>query len=581
MTEFLGGVYGGDRDAAERLATAVRERTGDRVHVHGDGDAVLLSSRPDIDQGDVAVAFNGNLLDLAGAGSAEERVASLYRMDGIDFPGRIDGRFRAAVYDRAADRLVLASDKIGSKFIYHTTDRPFTFCSELSPLLALPRLDAELDTDAAVQHVRSTMQLFGGGPTLIDGVRKTYSAERTVVTDRAVNRATYWDVDRHGTRDVSDRDAVDRVEELLVEAVDRMVDVHDGPVPVMFSGGLDSTMLVSLLRERAPDRDIHTYTFSWSDTGLDRAARMAERYDAEPHTFRRDYRLPGPRDMWLYEEPASIPDLPTRQLARSEEVDTLFTGFPAVIPFPVGFGRVRRLDRTRWLRPAARLLHGTRLPWLLARRFPGVASGLDTLASPYASSVMTNAMQVPGRVADRVVAAEHRDVPPAEARIDQQWGLDGETFEETFHYLHLRMYDGPFTGLMFNDMDNHEVYGYPPLVEYTASLPMAQVRGRRLLKRLARHRVPDHLVTGGPSGIGFVTDNILLPCIREDRDVYEAAVGRLASRDLFDAGRLRDVLRPGRYADLPVGRVLYMQRMYEFERWMETFLQRDEPWREP
>lgn len=247
----------------------------------------------------------------------------------------VDGMFALAAWDARRQCLLLARDRAGEKPLFVAeVDGELWFCSEIAPLLLIPRIGREIDPIALSQYLHLGHVLEPR--TLFAAIRRVESGTALIVRagELAVHR--YWDPQLLAAAPAA-ADPAERIvqlRELLGTAVRRQV-VADVPLGVFTSGGLDSSLVTVLAaRELAPRR---LTTFS--------ARFTADSYD-ESRWARRCARLAGTRHIEVpcteeelasafhemaerSAEPISDPAvLPTCLLARAarEEVRVVLTG---------------------------------------------------------------------------------------------------------------------------------------------------------------------------------------------------------------------------------------------------------------
>jgi asparagine synthase (glutamine-hydrolysing) len=111
-----------------------------------------------------------------------------------DTPGellpKLDGPFAIACIDSRTRECHLATDKAGSRPLYHTkTDDGFYFGTELSPLLG-----RRPGADLAVEAIRDLLFLgyVTGERTLVEGIRNLPPATHLVYRNGAVSTERYW-----------------------------------------------------------------------------------------------------------------------------------------------------------------------------------------------------------------------------------------------------------------------------------------------------------------------------------------------------------------------------------------------------
>jgi asparagine synthase (glutamine-hydrolysing) len=233
------------------------------------------------EDGQVVCIFNGELYNFA---TLRSRLKSLghtfatagdgevivhgYEQWGDDIFAMLEGMFSVALVDRKQRRLVLARDRFGIKPLFYRHDRDGLVAgSELKAVLpsGTPRASRlALSLGAVRLHVPWPLTAFA------DVYRLPPGALLEVVDRGAPKLSRFAPMCELPER--SERPSVEETLEQLRAAVARQM-VADVPVGAFLSGGIDSTLIVALMRELARG-EIHT--FSIQTLGEDEAAVAAE-----------------------------------------------------------------------------------------------------------------------------------------------------------------------------------------------------------------------------------------------------------------------------------------------------------------
>lgn len=292
-----------DLDAVARMRAALAPRGPDHDGVWNDGpvafghrrlaiiDLGAGSDQPmiDTDTGCVLV-FNGVIYnyralreELRALGQRfqtsgdTEVVLKAYAAWGDDAARHLEGMFAYAVWDPRRGALALARDRFGMKPLYLSQDgRQLRFASTLPALLAAGGVDRALDP-VAVHHLFTLHAVVPAPRTVLRGVRKLQPAHHLVVrTDATRTLARYWSLQAHRPTPMPTEDAwIERTRATLQGALDSHVEAADVPVGVLLSGGLDSSLLVGMLAERA--HDLRTYSIGFET--LDPLTEKADEFE--------------------------------------------------------------------------------------------------------------------------------------------------------------------------------------------------------------------------------------------------------------------------------------------------------------
>lgn len=302
--------------------------------------------------GSVVLVFNGEIYnfrelrkELAAAGhtfrghSDTEVLLALYMRYGQEMLGHLNGIFAFAIYDRRRAEMFLARDALGVKPLYYCeSGSGFAFASELKALLSLVPDTRTLDH--AALHRYLTFLWCPGSGTPLRGVRKVMPGEALVLRNRRISRRWQWyhlPAFRGVAPDLGERTAIEGIANALRVAVHRQL-VADVPVGAFLSGGLDSSAVVAMARERAPG--IRCFTIEargGSDPGevedLPYARRVARHLQVPLEVVQIDSaRMATDIENMVYlldeplADPASLNVLYISKLARERGIKVLLSG---------------------------------------------------------------------------------------------------------------------------------------------------------------------------------------------------------------------------------------------------------------
>ena len=250
------------------------------------------------EDGSVVVAFNGELYnyrqlreDLVDDHRFEtatdtEVLVHLYEECGVEMLEEIEGMYALAVWDRSAERLLLARDRIGIKPLLLARDgERLAFASEMPSLLAAAERDAvtlgDLDATAFAHYFA-----FGHFPaprTAFENVRRLRPGERVFVTGEGLDRERFW----HPSvtpQDPGLTEAATGLREKMEDSVERRL-MSDVPLGAFLSGGIDSSIVVGTMADLMDD-PVRTFTVGFEQSLFDEswAAREVADYHGTDHT---------------------------------------------------------------------------------------------------------------------------------------------------------------------------------------------------------------------------------------------------------------------------------------------------------
>ncbi len=292
----------GERPERAELAAMIS-----RLHHRGpDGTGILLDgavglaharlSIIDVTGGDqpifnedrtVAVVFNGEIFnyvelrrELAARGhrfttdSDTEVLVHLYEEHGERLVEHLNGQFAIALWDSTRQQLVLARDRTGMRplFYAHHSGR-LLFASEAKALFAIPGVTRAIDRRALAQI--STFWSALAPRSAFEGVFCLPAGHVMVARGGTEKIRRYWDWVFPGhvpAPPESEEACADELRQLLTDAV-RMQLRADVPVGAYLSGGLDSAIIASLVRELGVSQ-LRTFSLTFEDPEFDESTHQ-------------------------------------------------------------------------------------------------------------------------------------------------------------------------------------------------------------------------------------------------------------------------------------------------------------------
>ncbi len=299
--------------------------------------------------------------ELAGLGyrfrstsDTEVMLAAFERWGVRDSLQRFNGMFAAAVWDGLDRKGYLFRDRLGVKPLYYQWhDGTLFFSSELTPPFArLSNRSISRDALALLLHrgyVPAPYSIYEGVFKLLPGVVATVSLD-DAANGRFTSAFKYWDTQEHINQILASRDP-EMTEEQGLEQLDNALRrsirgrmISDVPLGAFLSGGIDSSLIVSYMREVCTSQ-VRTFTIGFEDSAYSEApfARKVAKHLETTHTellvTERDALEVVPILAEMYKEPfadsSQIPTYLVSKLARKDVTvalsgdggDELFCGY--------------------------------------------------------------------------------------------------------------------------------------------------------------------------------------------------------------------------------------------------------------
>jgi asparagine synthase (glutamine-hydrolysing) len=478
--------------------------------------------------GDVHLVFNGEIYNFQPLRVELERLGHRFRSrsdtevivhaweewERDAFP-RLNGMYAIALWDGRTHELVLARDPFGVKPLYWTRHAgTVVFGSEIRAILAHGGIERAVDAKAMQQML--ALRYVPSPSTAFRGIHKVPPGHLLRCKDDRLDLERIPSRKRPSAR-ATESELLEELDRLLRAAVERQL-IADVPVGVLLSGGLDSSLVASYVREIAgPDFDAFTVGFSSAFRGDERLAAQttAAWLGCRHHEVTIDaggFASSLASVVGILEEPlattSTIPFLRLSELARrsvkvvlsGQGADEPFAGYARHLGERLG-GAYRALPR--WVRDGLFAPAISALPRLERLKRGVRALGIEDIDARFLHVYRVDLARDVGLDDAAMEGLIHRWRQEAShlEPLNQMTYVDARTSLPDFLLLYtdkLSMSVSLETRVPFLDLE---------LMEFVESLPASEkVRGRRgkhLLRRLAVKRLPPEVV--GRRKVGFET----------------------------------------------------------------------------
>ena len=207
-----------------------------------------------------------------------EVILHLYEDHGVNCLQKLNGQFAIAIWDSAKQQLFLARDRVGIRPLFTTVlNGRLLFASEIKALFLDPSIPRAFDL-ASLQQI-FTCWSPTGTRTVFQGVHQLPPGCYQVVKygETPGKPIRYWstpyypdDCQWQGSRD----EALEELRFLLKDSV-RLRLRADVPVGAYLSGGLDSSILTSIISRNFNNR-LKTFSLGFDEQDFDEAAYQKE-----------------------------------------------------------------------------------------------------------------------------------------------------------------------------------------------------------------------------------------------------------------------------------------------------------------
>lgn len=264
-----------------------------------------------------------------------EVIVHLYEEEGPECVHKLDGMFALAIWDQRKKEFFLARDRSGKKpLFYYLDEHIFVFSSEIKSFFQLPQVNVSIDQDKFYSFF---LRGYLSSPeTLYKNVQSLEAGTQFMVTsEKKVKYQKYWDwILPQEKKKITFQEASQSLSGLLYDAVKKRL-ISDVPLGAFLSGGIDSTIIVGMMKEIL-NKQIKTFSIGFEgDPHFDEtqyAAMAASHFETEHYSFKiksADLPIYFDRLLWQYDGPfgdsSALPSMMVSELA-SKQVTVVLNG---------------------------------------------------------------------------------------------------------------------------------------------------------------------------------------------------------------------------------------------------------------
>ncbi|MDC0056684.1 asparagine synthase (glutamine-hydrolyzing) [Alphaproteobacteria bacterium] len=214
------------------------------------------------------------------------------------------GMFSFCIYNENEKIFTFVRDRIGEKPLYiHTDNNKLIFSSDLSSIVPLTNNGLKICNLAVRELLKhnyiptplsiyeNTFKLPPSTVLKIDLNKyqlTKYKNYRELINSKGVNIHNYWKfqkINLKNYKDINYNDTKKNLKQTLIKAVTSQT-ISDVPIGTFFSGGIDSSLIVSILNEHTNSNRIKTFNigFDFEDYDESSHAKKISKYLGTDHT---------------------------------------------------------------------------------------------------------------------------------------------------------------------------------------------------------------------------------------------------------------------------------------------------------
>ena len=195
--------------------------------------------------------------------SDTEVLLNLLKLKGENILNELSGIFSISFYDLNKKKILLARDRLGVKpLFYYYANNIFCFSSDVKNILYFNELDKKINKNLSVLFLNN-ISSFKNEDTFFQKIKKLEGGKYIIFDLKNFimeKRKNYWNVEKNTrTHFFSSKDLF---EDLF--ATIQKQGINGRNIACTLSGGLDSSIIALLLRKIYPNREINSYSFTFS-----------------------------------------------------------------------------------------------------------------------------------------------------------------------------------------------------------------------------------------------------------------------------------------------------------------------------
>lgn len=269
--------------------------------------------------------------------SDAELILSLYQEYGVDCLTMINGQFAFSIWDTTKNELFLARDRMGICPLYYSmSNNGVVFASEIKALFEYPQLTPNISAKSLAQITTFWATLTPN--TVFEGVSELSPGHYLKLNSDGMQTKSYWEFPLFHPKEYSQynlEQSINQFDELFSDAV-AIRTQQEEPFGAYLSGGIDSSVTTSYIKELHPNLNLETFSIGFSDPDFDESAYqdIAVDYYKTNHSkvicSDADIANNFKEVVWHAESPllrsSPAPMLMLSKLARKSNIQTVVTG---------------------------------------------------------------------------------------------------------------------------------------------------------------------------------------------------------------------------------------------------------------
>ena len=277
------------------------------------------------ENGELIIFFNGEIynykelkVELEAKGytfktkSDTEVVLRMFEVYGEDSVKRLRGMFAFCIYDKTNKKIFLARDFFGIKPLYYLKmdNKILSFASEIKALILHPNYKRQVNDSAVFDYL--SFQYNPREETFFQNIFKLPPAHYLNVDLNTGNyeMKRYWHYSPEANPNLKEEETRINIKNTLEDSVSHHM-IADVPVGSFLSGGIDSSIIATLMQKVRGDKKIKTFTVGFESLTEAEEAKDTSNFLDTDHTeiivSQDEYFDSLEKAVWHFDEPVADP----------------------------------------------------------------------------------------------------------------------------------------------------------------------------------------------------------------------------------------------------------------------------------
>lgn len=241
-----------------------------------------------------------------------EVILHMYRLYGESMLTKLRGMFAFSIYNIKDKTLFLARDFFGIKPLYYLQEnnKIKAFSSEIKSFLSIPGFETRVNDEAVYNYL--SFQYNPLKQTFFQNVYKLPPAHFMNINletgDFEIKK--YWSFEFDQNKKLNKEETEKKIYDVMYDSVSHHM-ISDVSVGSFLSGGIDSSIIATLMQKISGNKKIKTFTVGFSSLTEGREAKETSSFLGTDHTEitigPEEYFKVLPKAVWHFDEPIADP----------------------------------------------------------------------------------------------------------------------------------------------------------------------------------------------------------------------------------------------------------------------------------